>query len=154
MHERSLTMMTHKVKPSDIKKQWVVIDAAGQTLGRLASQVAYILRGKNKVQFTPNYDTGDNVVVINAAEVVLTGNKLKEKNYYHHTGYIGGIKSISAQDLLKKNPERLIEFAVRGMLPHNTLGRNVGKNLKVYAGTEHPHLGQKPVAAAPRLAGK
>lgn len=144
-------MKTHSVKPADVKKQWVVVDAAGQTLGRLASEVALILRGKNKVNFTPHVDTGDNVIVLNASKVVMTGNKLTQKRYYHHTGYIGGIKSISAQDLMKKKPEQVIEFAVRGMLPHNTLGKHIGKNLKVYAGSEHPHVGQKAVPATPRL---
>lgn len=147
-------MKTYSIKPSDIKKQWLVVDATDQTLGRLATEVARLLRGKHKASFVPHLDCGDNVVVINAERVNLTGNKLKEKFYYHHSGYIGGIKSISAADIMKTHPERLIEFAVRGMLPHNTLGRHVGKNLKVYAGAEHPHAAQKAVAAAPRLAVK
>lgn len=147
-------MKTYSVKPADIKKQWLVVDAAGKTLGRLSSEVAHLLRGKHKTTFVPHLDCGDNVVVINAAQVELTGSKLKNKFYYHHSGYIGGIKSISAGDLLKTYPERLIEFAVRGMLPHNTLGRHVGKNLKVYAGAEHPHAAQKAVPATPRTAAK
>ncbi len=147
-------MKTYSVKPADIKKQWLVVDAAGKTLGRLSSEVAHLLRGKHKTSFVPHLDCGDNVIVINAAQIELTGNKLKDKFYYHHSGYIGGIKSISAGDLLKTYPERLIEFAVRGMLPHNTLGRHVGKNLKVYAGAQHPHEAQKAVPATPRLAAK
>ena len=145
-------MKTYSVKPSDIKKQWVIFDAEGQTLGRFASEIARVLRGKNKASYVPHLDCGDNVVVVNAAKIKLTGLKLQDKIYYHHSAYVGGIKAIKAQDLLAAHPERLVEFAVRGMLPHNSLGRNVGKNLKVYAGTEHPHLAQKPVPAQPRVA--
>lgn len=143
-------MKTYSIKPSDIKKQWVIVDAANQTLGRLASQVAHVLRGKHKPTFVPHLDTGDNVIVINAAKVKLTGNKLADKFYQHHTGYMGGIKQISAQDLLAKHPERLIEIAVKGMLPKNTLGKGLAANFRVYADASHGQEAQKPVAAKPR----
>lgn len=144
-------MKTYSVKPSDVKKQWVVVDAAGQTVGRLATEVARVLRGKHKPTFVPHLDTGDNVVVINAEKVKFTGNKWKDKFYHHHSGYIGGIKSIPAETMLVKHPERILEHAIRGMLPKGPLGRKVGKNLKVYAGSEHPHTAQKPVAMQSRL---
>ena len=144
-------MKTYSVKPAEVKKQWVVVDAAGQTLGRLASEVARVLRGKHKPSFTPHIDCGDYVVVVNAAKIKMTGNKLRDKLYSHHTGYIGGIKTIAAQDLLAKNPERIIERAVRGMLPKSKLGRNIGGHLKVYADANHPHAPQNPVAMQPRL---
>lgn len=147
-------MKTYSVKPSDIKKQWVVVDAAGQTLGRLASQIAHVLRGKHKPTFVPHLDCGDNVVVVNAEKVVLTGRKWREKIYYYHTNHIGGIKANRAMDVLANNPERLIETAVKGMLPHNRLGRQVISNLKVYAGTQHPHESQKPVTMPVRTASK
>jgi len=145
-------MKTYSVKPAEVKKQWVVVDAAGQTLGRLASEVARVLRGKHKPSFTPHIDGGDYVVVVNAAKVKLTGNKLRDKLYQHHSGYIGGIKTIAAQDLLAKHPERIVERAVRGMLPKSKLGRTIGMHLKVYADANHPHTGQNPVAMKPRLA--
>ncbi len=144
-------MKTYSVKPTDVKKQWVVVDAADQTVGRLATEVARVLRGKHKPTFVPHLDTGDCVVVINADKVKFTGNKMKDKYYNHHTGYIGGIKSISAENLLAKHPERILEHAIRGMLPKGPLGRKIGLNLKVYAGSEHPHAAQKPVAMQPRL---
>ena len=144
-------MKTYSVKPADIKKQWVVVDAADQTVGRLATEVARVLRGKHKPTFVPHLDTGDFVVVINAEKVKFTGNKMKYKFYHHHTGWIGGIKSISAETMLAKKPERILEHAIRGMLPKGPLGRKVGLNLKVYAGSEHPHAAQKPVAMQPRL---
>jgi len=144
-------MKTYSVKPTDVKKQWVVVDAAGQTVGRLATEVARVLRGKHKPTFVPHLDTGDNVVVINADKVKFTGNKMKDKFYHHHTGYVGGIKSISAENLMAKKPERVLEIAIRGMLPKGPLGRKIGLNLKVYAGSEHPHAAQKPVAMKPRL---
>ncbi|NDE14212.1 50S ribosomal protein L13 [bacterium] len=144
-------MKTYSVKPTDVKKQWVVVDAAGQTVGRLATEVARVLRGKHKPTFVPHLDTGDNVVVINAEKVKFTGNKMKDKFYHHHTGYVGGIKSISAENLMAKKPERVLEIAIRGMLPKGPLGRKIGLNLKVYAGSEHPHAAQKPVAMKPRL---
>jgi large subunit ribosomal protein L13 len=144
-------MKTYSVKPTDVKKQWVVVDAAGQTVGRLATEVARVLRGKHKPTFVPHLDTGDNVVVINAEKVKFTGNKMKDKFYHHHTKYIGGIKSISAENMLAKKPERILELAIRGMLPKGPLGRKIGLNLKVYAGSEHPHAAQKPVAMQSRL---
>lgn len=144
-------MKTYSVKPADIKKQWVVVDAADQTVGRLATEVARVLRGKHKPTFVPHLDTGDFVVVINAEKVKFTGNKMKDKFYHHHTGWIGGIKSISAETMLAKKPERILEHAIRGMLPKGPLGRKVGLNLKVYAGSEHPHVAQKPVAMQPRM---
>jgi len=145
-------MRTCSIKPADIQKKWVTVDATGKSLGRLASEIARVLRGKHKPTFVPHLDCGDNVVVTNASKVNLTGRKWEDKNYYHHTGYIGGIKEISAQDLLQKHPERLVQFAVKGMLPKTKLGRKVYKNLKVYAGTEHNHKAQKPEAMAPRTA--
>ena len=129
------------------KEKWWLVDAEGKVLGRLASEVANVLRGKNKPQFTPNVDTGDFVVVVNADKVKLTGNKLSQKMYHRHSGYIGGLKSISAEDLLTKKPEMLIQHAVKGMLPKNRLGRKIFKKLKVYAGNEHPHEAQNPVPA-------
>lgn len=138
------SMKTFSAKPSDITKKWYVIDASGQPLGRLASQIAYVLRGKHKAIFTPHMDTGDNVIVVNADKVVLTGNKENSKAYYRHSGYFGGLKTTYAFQMREKHPERLIEFAVKGMLPHNSLGRKVYKNMKVYAGPEHPHAAQNP----------
>ena len=147
-------MKTTSITPADIDKQWVLVDAEGQTLGRLASEISRVLRGKNKPTFVPHLDCGDNVIVINAGKIKLTGNKLSKKVYYHHTGYMGGLKSIKAEDLIVKKPERMLTLAVRGMLPKNKLSREVIKNLKVYAGSEHPHTAQKTVALAPRLASK
>lgn len=143
-------MKTCSIKPADIKKKWVIVDAAGQPLGRLASEIARVLRGKHKPTFVPHLDCGDNVIVTNAAKISLSGSKWDKKFYYHHTGYIGGIKSISARDLLAKNPERLIENAVRGMLPKTKLARKVFKNLRVYADSEHGHTAQKPEPMTPR----
>lgn len=145
-------MKTCSIKPADIRKKWVTVDATGQSLGRLASEVARVLRGKHKPSFVPHLDCGDYVVVTNAAKVKLTGRKLEQKNYHHHTGYIGGIKEIPAQELLEKHPERLVQFAVRGMLPKSKLGRKVYLNLKVYAGAEHQHGAQKPEPMHPRTA--
>jgi len=125
-------------------RQWHVVDAAGMTVGRLASEVAHILMGKHKPTYTPFLDTGDHVIVINASKIVLTGNKLNDKFYRHHTGWPGGLKEISARDLLAKNPVRLVELAIKGMLPKTKLGRAMGGKLKVYAGAEHPHGAQKP----------
>lgn len=144
-------MKTYSIKPTDIKKQWRVVDAEGQVLGRLASEIASILRGKNKATFVPHLDTGDNVIVINAGKVKLTGNKLTDKIYHHHTNYMGGIKAIAAQDLLLKHPERLVEIAVKGMLPKSKLGRKMYTNLRVYADDKHTQESQKPVKAEPRL---
>ena len=138
-------MKTHSVKAGDIgPKKWVVVDAANQTLGRLAVEVARVLRGKHKAMFSPHLDTGDAVIVINCEKIVLTGNKLLGKLYHHHTGWMGGIKSITARDLLAKHPERLLTTAVKGMLPKNKLGRQIGTHLRVYAGAVHGQEAQKP----------
>jgi len=131
-------------KKDEIKRKWHLVDAKGKTLGRLASRIAILLRGKHKPTFTPHLDTGDFVVVINAEKVVLTGKKWKEKLYIHHSGYPGGLKSISAEKMWEKHPERLITMAVQGMLPKNKLGRKLIKKLKVYAGEAHPHQAQLP----------
>ena len=137
-------MKTYTAKPADIKRDWVVVDAEDQVLGRLATMIAMRLRGKHKPTFTPHIDTGDFVIVVNADKVKLTGNKLAQKNYHHYSGYMGGMKSISAEKLLQKRPEDLLRFAVRGMLPKNSLGRAQLGKLKVYAGDTHPHEAQKP----------
>jgi len=136
---------TFVTKPDDIERQWFVVDAAGQSLGRLATRIASILRGKHKPIFTPSMDTGDFVIVVNAAQVTVTGNKLTEKFYYRYSGYPGGLTAISLRDQLAKHPDRVIEHAVWGMLPHNRLGRAMLKKLKVYGGPEHPHQAQNPV---------
>lgn len=137
-------MKTESAKPNEIEQKWYVVDAADEVLGRLATRIALILRGKNKPQFTPHVDTGDFVVVINADKVRLTGKKLTDKTYYHHTGYPGGIRAVSAGKLLEKHPDRVMQNAVRGMLPKNKLGRKMLSKLKVYAGPEHPHAAQQP----------
>ena len=137
-------MKTYTLKKADIERNWYVVDADGKVLGRQASEVAKILRGKNKPNFTPHMDGGDFVIVINADKVKLTGNKNKNKMYYRHSGYPGGITSISAEDLLVKKPEALIRLAVKGMIPKNPLGRQTLKKLKVYAGDKHPHEAQQP----------
>jgi large subunit ribosomal protein L13 len=138
-------MKTYSAKPSEIDKKWLVIDADGVVLGRLASQVAMILRGKHKPGYTPHMDCGDNVIVVNAAKVRITGNKAADKTYYWHTGYPGGVKSRTAGQILEgTHPERVVEKAVQRMVPKGPLGRRQLKNLRVYAGAEHPHEGQKP----------
>ena len=137
-------MKTYSAKPSDISHEWLLVDAEGISLGRLASKVAQLLRGKHKPIFTPHMDTGDFVVVINASKVRLTGKKEENKNYFRHTGYPGGQRFTSYRELKEKHPERIIEHAVKGMIPHNILGRQVFKKLKVYAGPEHPHQAQQP----------
>ena len=137
-------MKTFSAKPETVQHDWFVIDAADQTLGRLASGIASRLRGKHKPEFTPHVDTGDYIVVINAEKVRVTGNKAKNKIYHHHTGYPGGLKSISFEKLIDKAPERVIEGAIKGMLPKGPLGNAMFKKLKVYAGTEHPHTAQQP----------
>ena len=142
----SLSYKTISANASTVTKEWVVIDAADEVLGRLASQIAKILRGKNKPSYTPHVDCGDYVIVINAEKVKLTGNKMSEKVYTRHTGYPGGQRFATAQDYLKKKPEFVIEEAVRGMLPKTRLGEAIFKNLKVYAGAEHPHAAQNPKA--------
>ena len=128
----------------EIKRKWVLIDARGEVLGRLASQVASVLRGKNKPIYTPNLDTGDEVIIINAKEILVTGKKREQKTYYHHTGSPGGLKLIKFEDLFEKKPEKVLTIAIKGMLPHNKLGRAMLKKLRVYAGAEHPHQAQNP----------
>ena len=144
-NKRNLTMKTYSAKASEIEKKWIIIDAEGLVVGRLASIIAMRLRGKHKPTYTPHMDCGDNVIVINAAKVVLTGAKLKKKVYYHHTGYIGGIKERTAGAILAdKFPERIVEKAVERMVPRGPLGRRQMSNLRVYPGTEHPHEAQQP----------
>ncbi len=138
------TIRTFQAKEAEIEKQWYVIDAGDAVLGRLASQVARILRGKHKPIFTPHVDTGDYVIVINAGRVRLTGKRAEQKTYFTHSGYPGGAKTRAFKDLVKKNPRYVIEHAVKGMLPHNRLGRRIIKKLKVYDGPEHPHQAQMP----------
>ncbi len=137
-------MTTYFAKKEEIQRDWFLVDAEGQVLGRLATVIAARLRGKHKPIYTPHVDTGDFIVVVNAGKVVLTGNKLKDKIYYHHTGYPGGIKSVSAGKLLQEKPEEVLRKAVRGMLPKNTLGRAMLKKLKIYAGGSHDHAAQCP----------
>jgi large subunit ribosomal protein L13 len=136
---------TFSPKDSDITRQWHVIDASGVVLGRLASQAAVLLRGKHKPIFAPHVDTGDFVIIINANKVALSGNKLEQKQAYRHSGYPGGLRSVSYGELMEKHPERAVEKAVRGMLPKNSLGRKTLRKLKVYAGPDHPHRAQQPV---------
>ena len=137
-------MKTFTATPATIKREWCVVDATDKTLGRLATELAHRLRGKHKPEFTPNMDTGDHMVVVNAEKIKVTGNKLEDKIYYHHTGYIGNLKSISLGKLLDKHPERVLEKAVKGMLPKNPLGRAMYRKLHVYAGPDHPHAAQQP----------
>ena len=131
-------------KPAEVDRKWYVIDADGQVLGRMASEIAKVLRGKHKPQFTPHIDTGDFIVVTNAEKIALSGKKEEQKSYFSHSQYPGGVKVDHVKDLLKKKPERIIENAVWGMLPHNNLGRQLFRKLKVYAGSEHPHASQSP----------
>lgn len=135
---------TYSVKKSEIKRKWYILDAEGKPLGRVATEAAKLLRGKHKPTFTPNMDVGDHVIVINCSKAILTGNKLNQKVYRHHSGYIGGMREISAKDMLKNNPEKSMMLAIKGMLPHNTLGRESLKKLRVYAGAEHENMAQKP----------
>ncbi|MBO8136851.1 MAG: 50S ribosomal protein L13 [Desulfotomaculum sp.] len=135
---------TYMAKPKEVERKWYVIDAEGKPLGRLAAEVARILRGKHKPTYTPHVDTGDHVIVLNAEKVVLTGNKLRQKMYYRHSGYPGGLKQMTYEHFLQKSPEKVVEKAVKGMLPKNSLGRKMFKKLKVYRGAEHPHQAQKP----------
>ena len=138
-------MKTYSAKPLEVERKWYLLDAEGQTLGRLAVLAANLLRGKHKPQYTPNVDTGDFVIIINADKITVSGKKETDKIYYHHTGYPGGLKSASFRELMEKDPTKAIEKAIKGMLPHNTLGQEQFNKLKVYAGTEHPHAAQKPV---------
>ncbi|MDP4510871.1 MULTISPECIES: 50S ribosomal protein L13 [unclassified Nonomuraea] len=138
-------MRTYSPKPADVQRQWYVIDATDVVLGRLASHVATLLRGKHKPIFANHVDTGDFVIVINADKIVLSGNKLEQKKAYRHSGYPGGLRSVSYGELMEKRPDKAVEKAVKGMLPKNSLGRKMIKKLKVYAGSEHPHQAQQPV---------
>ena len=138
-------MKTYVTKPTEIERKWYVVDAEGQTLGRLASKIAVILRGKHKPVFSPSVDCGDYVIVINAEKITVTGRRMEQKTYYRHSGYPGGLKSITLRDQLERYPTRPVELAVKGMLPKNKLGRKMLKKLKVYSGTEHPHAAQEPV---------
>ena len=144
-------MKTFSAKPNDVTRDWFVVDAADKTLGRLASEIAHRLRGKHKPEYTPHVDTGDYIVVVNAEKIRVTGKKTTDKMYHHHTGYPGGLKSMSFEKLIDKAPERVIQSAVKGMLPKNKLGRKVMKNLRVCLDQEHGHEAQKPQPAKPRL---
>ena len=137
-------MKTYMANPDKIERKWYVVDAEGQTIGRLAAEVAKVLRGKNKPEFTPHIDTGDNVIVINAEKIKVTGKKLDQKVYYHHSDYVGGMKETTLREMMAKKPEQVIELAVKGMLPKGPLGRTMIKKLHVYAGAEHAHQAQKP----------
>ncbi len=137
-------MRTFMAKATDVERKWYVVDAQNKALGRVASEIARILRGKHKPIFTPHVDTGDFVIVINAKKILLTGNKAEQKFYYRHSGYPGGIKGISYGELLKKDPRKVMELAVKGMLPHTKLGRAMFKKMKVYPGSQHPHAAQMP----------
>jgi large subunit ribosomal protein L13 len=139
-------MKTYVAKPQTVQRDWCLVDATDKTLGRLSAVIASRLRGKHKPEFTPHVDTGDHIVVVNAEKIRVTGNKLQDKMYYHHTGYIGNLKSINLAKQLDKFPERVIQTAVKGMLPKNPLGRAMFKKLHVYAGPEHPHAAQQPKA--------
>ena len=138
-------MKTYNARPETVKRDWYVVDAAGKTLGRLSTEIARRLRGKHKPVYTPHVDTGDYIVVVNASQVRVTGNKSKDKMYHKHTGYIGNLKSISFEKLREKQPEQIIELAVKGMLPKGPLGRAMLRKLRVYAGTEHGHAAQQPM---------
>ena len=139
-------MNTFMASESTIDRKWYVVDAAGMTLGRLASEVAKVLRGKNKPIFTPHLDTGDYVIIVNAEKISVTGKKMDQKVYYHHSGYVGGLKEVTLKEKLKKKPEEVVELAVKGMLPKGPLGRQMYRKLFVYAGPEHKHAAQKPEA--------
>ena len=139
-------MKTFSAKPADVQRDWYVVDASGTTLGRLASEIAFRLRGKHKPQYTPHVDTGDYIVVVNVDKVAVTGKKARDKMYHHHTGWVGNLKSISYEKLMQKAPERVLFSAVKGMMPRNRLGRQMMKKLKVYTGPEHQHHAQQPQA--------
>lgn len=139
-----MNQKTYVVKEADIQRKWILVDASGQTLGRLASSIAQVLEGKHKPTYSPHLDGGDYVVVINADKIAVTGRKMEQKTYYRHTGYPGGIREINLRGLLARHPTHALMFAVRGMLPKNRLGRSMIKKLKIYAGPEHPHQAQQP----------
>ena len=136
---------SYSVKKSEIESKWYIIDAENKPLGRVATEAAKLLRGKHKPTFTPNLDVGDHVIIINCDKIKLTGNKMNDKIYRHHSGYIGGMKEITAKDMIEKNPEKVMMLAIKGMLPHNSLGRQSIKKLRLYAGSEHENQAQKPV---------
>ena len=138
-------MKTFSAKPADVRRDWYLVDATGKTLGRLSTEIARRLRGKHKPEYTPHVDTGDYIVVVNAEKVRVTGNKLKDKIYHHHTGYIGNLKSVPLEKVLEETPERVIERAVKGMLPRGPLGRQMYSKLRVFAGPEHTHTAQQPI---------
>ncbi|TYL48052.1 50S ribosomal protein L13 [Marinomonas sp. IMCC 4694] len=139
-------MKTFTAKPAEVRRDWFVVDAEGKTLGRLATEIARRLRGKHKAEYTPHVDTGDYIVVVNAEKIHVTGNKAAAKQYYRHTGYPGGLRSMNFEKLIDHAPQRVLEIAVKGMLPKGPLGRAMHKKMKVYAGTEHPHAAQQPQA--------
>ena len=139
-------MKTFNAKPHEVKRDWYVVDAAGKTLGRLATEIARRLRGKHKAEYTPHVDTGDYIIVINAEKVAVTGNKTRDKQYHQHSGYVGNLKTFTFEKMLDRAPERIIELAVKGMLPRTPLGRAMLRKLKVYAGTDHRHQAQQPLA--------
>jgi large subunit ribosomal protein L13 len=138
-------MNTFSAKPAEVRRDWYVVDATNKTLGRLSTEIAHRLRGKHKPEYTPHVDTGDYIVVVNAEKVRVTGNKLKDKMYHHHTGYIGNLKSVPLEKLLDEHPERVIEKAVKGMMPRGPLGRQMYSKLRVFAGPEHTHAAQQPI---------
>ena len=138
-------MSTFSAKPAEVRRDWFVVDATGKTLGRLSTEIAHRLRGKHKPEYTPHVDTGDYIVVVNAEKIRVTGNKIKDKMYHHHTGYIGNLKSKSLEKMLDEHPERVLEKAVKGMLPRGPLGRQMFKKLRVFAGPEHDHAAQQPI---------
>jgi large subunit ribosomal protein L13 len=144
-------MRTYTARPADIQRQWLLVDAKGKTLGRLATQVAMVLRGKHKPMYTPHMDTGDHVIIVNARDVGMTGKKSEDKRFFRHTMYPGGARWTSIQTLFAKRPDRVVERAIRGMMPRTKLGRAMMKKLKVYPGPEHPHAAQQPVAWEPRV---
>ena len=138
-------MNTFSAKPAEVRRDWFVVDATGKTLGRLSTEIAHRLRGKHKPEYTPHVDTGDYIVVVNAEKIRVTGNKVKDKMYHHHTGYIGNLKSKSLEKMLEEHPERVLEKSVKGMLPKGPLGRQMFKKLRVFAGPEHDHAAQQPI---------
>ena len=138
-------MKTFSAKPADVRRDWYVVDATGKTLGRLSTEIAHRLRGKHKPEYTPHVDTGDYIVVVNAEKIRVTGNKVKDKMYHHHTGYIGNLKSKSLETMLEEHPERVLQKAVKGMLPKGPLGRQMFKKLRVFKGPEHDHAAQQPI---------
>ena len=139
-------MKTFSAKPAEVRRDWYVVDATGKTLGRLSTEIARRLRGKHKPEYTPHVDTGDYIVVVNAEKIRVTGNKLKDKMYYHHTGYIGNLKSVSLEKMLDETPERVLQFSVKGMLPRGPLGRQMLSKLRVFAGPSHSHAAQQPIS--------